>query len=381
MSRRPSVARLANLVPIVGLVLLFVTWGRELPGVAAVFVTVVHVAVVMTAVVFAEEIAHRVGEPLGTLVLAVAVTVIEVALIVTLMVTENDKASTLARDTVFAAVMIVCNGVVGLCLILASRRTHVVRFSEQGANALLGTIVTLATLSLVMPRFTSSTPGLTFSPAQLAFAAASSAVVYGIFVFMQTRRLRWMFVDGEFDIAGDTAVSDVAAGDLPASDGTAPPTMPHPAASRGLWAAVGLLLVSLVAVVGLAKTLSPSIESAIVWAGAPRSFVGVVIALLVLLPESIAAMRAANRQEMQTSLNLSLGSALASIGLTIPSIAIASIWLKGDIVLGLNEREIVLLVLTTFVSVHTFASGRATALQATHHLVVFVAFVFLSIVP
>lgn len=375
MDRLRLVTRVPYIVPVLGVALLVTTWGRDLPAVGAVLLAAVHVAVVIVAVGHAEAIAHRVGEPFGTLLLAVAVTVIEVALIVTLMVTEGDKAATLARDTVFAAVMIVCNGMVGLCLLLAARRSHLVRFSEQGAYALFGTVLTLATLSLVMPRFTSSTPGPTFSAPQLAFSAIASATVYGIFVFVQTRRLRWMFLDtGSTSSSGTDGVPQVVPDEAPEAD-------LHPMTVQALTARSVMLLVSLVAVVGLAKTLSPSIESAIVWAGAPQSFVGVVIALMVLLPESIAAFRAAARGEMQTSLNLSLGSALASIGLTIPAIAVASIWLDGDIMLGLGNKEIVLLVLTAVVSILTFGSGRATVLQATHHLVVFAAFVFLAIVP
>lgn len=368
MERRSLIQRLSLVLPIVAIVLLGLTWGRDLPTVLVIGVALVHIGVVVIAVGHAEEIAHRVGEPFGTLVLAVAVTVIEVALIVTLMITDGEKAATLARDTVFAAVMIVCNLIVGVALVLAARRTHVVRFSEQGAHALLGTVLTLATLSLVMPTFTSSSRGPTFTATQLAFSAIASATVYAIFVFVQTRRLRWMFLD-EADISPTDEIVDTSQG----------PDEDHPTTS--IWYHVGMLAVSLVAVVGLAKTLSPSIEEAIVWAGAPPSFVGVVIALMVLLPESIAAFRAAARGRMQVSLNLALGSALASIGLTIPAIAIASIWLDGPIVLGLGSKEIVLLVLTAVVSILTFGSGKATVLQATHHLAVFAAFIFLAIEP
>lgn len=363
-------SRLTVVVPIVGLVVLAATWGRSLSPPVAVLVGLLHVALVLVAVVHAEDIAHRVGEPFGTLILAIAVTVIEVALIVTLMATEGDKAASLARDTVFAAVMIVCNGIVGVSLLAAARRSQTVRFSEQGANALLGTVFTLATLSLVMPTFTSSSPGPTFSGAQLAFSALSSAAVYGIFVFVQTGRHRWMFASPDQPADPHTPALAEGAGSPRA----------HPA-PRGIGPGVALLLVSLVAVVGLAKILAPSIEDAVVWAGAPQSFVGVVIALMVLLPESIAALRAASRGEMQTSLNLSLGSALASIGLTIPAIAVASIWLDGPITLGLGGKEIVFLAITAIVSILTFGSGRATVLQATHHLVLFVAFVFLALVP
>jgi Ca2+:H+ antiporter len=339
-------------------------WGSSPSTLVAVLLAVLHVALVLVAVSHAEAIAHRVGEPFGTLVLALAVTVVEVALIVTLMASEGGKAETLARDTVFAAIMIVCNGVVGVSLLLNARRTRTVRFSEQGANALLGTLLTLATLSLVMPSFTASISGPMFFGSQLAFSAVAAAVVYGVFVFVQTVGFRWMFLcpnDGD---------------EVPATDHE-----PLPPERGGIWMRVALLVVSLGAVIGLAKVLAPSIEEAVVWAGAPQSFVGVVIALMVLLPEALAAFRVAARGQMQTSLNLALGSALASIGLTIPAIAVASLWLDGPITLGLGGKEIVLLVLTAAVSILTFGSGRATVLQATHHLTVFATFIFLSWVP
>ncbi|MEN9646548.1 MAG: hypothetical protein RL238_3217 [Actinomycetota bacterium] len=364
MDRHDVSRRMSILLPILGVAVMMVAWGRSPSVPVALLLAVLHVGVVLVAVGHAEAIAHRVGEPFGTLVLALAVTVVEVALIVTLMVSEDDKAATLARDTVFAAIMIVCNGVVGVSLLLNARRTRTVRFSEQGANALLGTLMTLAALSLVMPSFTSSSRGPTFSPSQLAFSAVTAAVVYGVFVFVQTVGFRWMFLCPTDD------------GELPESD--------HerlPPERGGIWLRVVMLLVSLGAVIGLAKVLAPSIEDAVVWAGAPQSFVGVVIALLVLLPESLAAFRVASRGQMQTSINLALGSALASIGLTIPAIAIASIWLDGPITLGLGPKEIVLLVATAVISVLTFGSGRATVLQATHHITMFAAFIFLSWEP
>ncbi len=364
MGRTDVIRRLPLVLPVVALGLMAVLWGsKPAPALAAVL-AVLHVALVLVAVVHAEAIAHRLGEPYGTLVLAVAVTVVEVALIVTLMASEGAGAATLARDTVFAAVLIVCNGVVGMSLLLNARRTHTVRFSEQGANALLGTVLTLATLSLVLPTFTESSAGGTYTASQLAFSAIAAAVVYGVFVFVQTRRLRWMFLsptDPDDDGGDDT--DDAEAGD---------DQRPRMATL------VVMLLLSLAAVIGFAKLLASSIEDVVVWAGAPPSFVGVVIAMMVLLPESVSAFRAASRGHMQTSLNLALGSAMASIGLTIPAIAIASIWLDGPITLGLESKEIVLLVITAAVSMLTFGSGRATVLQATHHLTVFATFLFLA---
>lgn len=362
--------RVSIVVPFVGLALLVLTWGSDPSTALALVLVAVHISLVLVSVGHAEAIAHRVGEPFGTLVLALAVTVIEVALVVTLMVTEGPKAATLARDTVFAAIMIVCNGVVGASILSGARRSRVVRFSEQGANALLGTVVTVATLSLVLPTFTSSSDGPTFTASQFAFSAISAAAVYGVFVFVQTISHRWMFLSPEaLADESDDEFAHIA------------PHAPRVGKAEGLAIRTALLLIGLAGVVGLAKTLAPRIEDAVVWAGAPQMFVGVVIALMILLPESIAAFRASARGEMQTSLNLSLGSALASIGLTIPAIAVASIWLEGPVILGLGSKEIVLLALTALVGSLTFGSGRATVLQGVQHLAIFAAFIFLSIVP
>jgi len=367
---RPVATGSSFVVPPLGLLLAAVSWANPPSAALAVLVGVALLALVMIAVAHAEAIAHRVGEPFGTLVLALAVTVIEVSLIVTLMIAEGPEAATLARDTVFAAIMIVCNGVVGLAILLDARGDRIVHFSEQGANALLGTVMTVTTLSLVMPTFTSSSAGPTFTGPQLAFSAVSAAVMYAVFVVVQTVRHRWMFLSPE-------ALENEAGNVYAHVDSHGP----RAGRAEGLVVRSVALLVSLAGVVGLAKALSPRIEDAVVWLGAPQSFVGVVIAVLVLLPESVTALRAAARGEMQTSLNLSLGSALASIGLTIPAVAVASIWLEGPIALGLGGKEIVLLVLTAAVGILTFGSGQATILQGAQHLVVFAAFLFLAIVP
>ncbi len=378
--------RLPDVLALAGLLLTAALWGRSLPAVGAAAVGLVLAGAVLLAVTHAEVIAHQVGEPFGTLTLAVAVTIIEVGLIVTLSISDPAKSATLARDTVFAAVMIVCNGIVGMALVVNARATHLVRFNEQGAYALLGTVLTLATLSLVMPTFTSSSVGPTYTGSQLAFAAVASATLYGMFVFVQTVRHRWMFlseVDPE-PVPGeppDPAAAPRAIGDAASGHERGHGAGPGGASLVGLVPPLLRLLAMLAVVVGLAKTLSGPIEEAVAWAGAPASFVGVVIALLVLAPESVAAFRAAARGEMQTSLNLALGSGLASIGLTIPAIAIASIWLAGPIELGLGSKEIVLLAATAVISALTFGSGRATVLQATHHLAVFAAFIFLALVP
>ncbi|MBE1606702.1 calcium:proton antiporter [Actinopolymorpha pittospori] len=357
------------LVPPVAVVVLGATWGRHLGlGALLVVVALALVAAVIAAVHHAEVVAHRVGEPFGTLILAVAVTVIEVGLIVMLMTSGGPGTSSLARDTVFSAFMIVCNGVIGLCLLVGGLRHRVVEFRVEGVTGALATLSAVATLALVLPSFTTSTPGPTYSTAQLAFAGIAALTLYGVFVFVQTIRHRDYFLPVPTE-------PTYRAGARPDDEHAAPPS------PRSALLSLGLLAVCLVVVVGLAKTVSPSIESGVAAAGAPQTVVGVAIALLVLLPETVAAVRAALRNRIQTSLNLALGSALASIGLTIPTIAFASVWLPGTLVLGLGATQMVLLALTVVVSVLTIAPGRATLMQGTVHLVIFGAFLFLAVTP
>ncbi|WP_020670800.1 calcium:proton antiporter [Amycolatopsis nigrescens] len=361
---RVSMRQWTTWVPLVAVVALLLSWGRTLPAFAVVLVAICLAGAVLAAVHHAEVVAHRVGEPFGSLVLAVAVTVIEVALIVTLMVDGGPKSASLARDTVFAAVMITCNGIVGLALLVGALRHRVVVFNAEGTGGALATVATLAVLSLVLPTFTTSRPGPEFSAGQLAFAAVASLCLYGLFVAMQTVRHRDYFLPVNDD--GDVIDSEEHA---------APP-------STGVTLmSLGLLVVALVAVVGNAKAVSPAIESGVAAAGLPPSVVGVVIALLVLLPETLAAVRAAKRDRIQTSLNLALGSAMASIGLTIPAIAVASVWLQGPLTLGLGATHMVMLALTMVVGVLTVVPGRATVLQGGVHLALFAGFVFLAVSP
>ncbi|MEU3524538.1 ionic transporter y4hA [Streptomyces sp. NPDC038707] len=352
------------LVPVLAVVLLALTWGRDLPGALVALVTLILAGSVLAAVHHAEVVAHRVGEPFGSLVLAVAVTIIEVALIVTLMADGGDKSSTLARDTVFAAVMITCNGIVGLSLLVASLRHGTAIFNPEGTGAALATVATLATLSLVLPTFTTSKPGPEFSTVQLTFAALSSLILYGLFVTTQTVRHRDYFLP----VTRQGAVIDGV-------DHASPPS------ARTAWLSLGLLGLALVGVVGLAKGVSPTIESGVAAAGLPHAVVGVIIALLVLLPETIAALRAARRDRVQTSLNLALGSAMASIGLTIPAVALASVWLSGPLILGLGSTHMLMLALTVVVSSLTVVPGRATPLQGGVHLVLLAAYLELAVNP
>ena len=350
------------LLPVVALVVLALTWGRSAGTLVLVVVGVFLALAVPVAVHHAEVVAHRVGEPYGSLVLAVAVTVIEVGLIVTLMASGGSETDTLARDTVFAAVMITCNGVVGISLVVATLRQRVASFNAEGTATAFATVITLATLCLVLPTFTTSAPGPEFTATQLAFAGIASVALYALFVFVQNVRHRDFFLPPPSESAPVHAHAD-------------PPSLRTTALS------FGALVLSLVAVVGLAKVESPAIEDAVDALGAPPSAVGVAIALLVLLPETLAAYRNARRGRLQTSFNLAYGSAVASIGLTIPAVALASIWLDGSLVLGLDSTQIVLLVLTAGVSALTVLPGRATLQEGGVHLVIFAAFLLLAVNP
>jgi Ca2+:H+ antiporter len=352
------------IVPVLAAVLLAFTWGRSIGVVVQVLVALALAAAILAAVNHAEVVAHRVGEPFGSLVLAVAVTIIEVGLIVTLMISGGPETASLARDTVFAAVMITCNGIVGIALLIGAVRFHLTVFNAEGTGAALATVTTLATLSLVLPTFTLGRPGPEFTPAQLAFAAIASLALYVAFVITQTVRHRDFFLP--LTSAGEV---------VEAEEHADPPT------NRRALASLGLLVLALVAVVGLAKVETPPIQAGVAAVGFPPSFVGVVIALLVLLPETLAAARAASRDRIQTSLNLAFGSAMASIGLTIPAIAVASIWLDGPLVLGLDATQMVLLAVTVVVAILTVVPGRATRLEGAVHLVLLAAFLFLAVNP
>jgi Ca2+:H+ antiporter len=347
-------------VPVAACLMLVAVWGRPLGWILLLFVAAALIAAVLVAVHHAEVIALRVGEPFGTLVLALAVTIIEVSLIVSLMLSGGAAASALARDTVYATVMIVCNGTVGLCLLMGALRHRVLTFRVEGTNPALSVLATLTILTLVLPSFTSSTPGPTLSSVQLAFVGVVSLTLYGVFVFVQTVRHRGYFLP-----------VGVESEDLHA----APPS------ASVAFTSLALLFLCLVAVVGLAKALAPNIEAVVKAASAPHAVIGIAIALMVLLPETWAAVRTAIRNRMQTSFNLALGSALATIGLTIPAVAATSIALGLRLDLGLPPKEMVLLVLTLMISAMTLAGGRSTVLQGAVHLVLFAVFLFLAVVP
>jgi len=349
------------LLPAAAIVLLVVASVVGVGPAVAVLCVAGLVGAVFASVHHAEVVAHRVGEPFGTLTLAVAVTVIEASLILSLMFVGGADAAMLARDTIYAAVMIICNGVVGVCVLVGSLEHHEQSFRVEGAGAGLAALMAMSALSLVLPVFTTTTPGATYSNSQLAFAAVASVSLWAVFVFVQTVRHRDYF--------------------LPAVDAANPETHAEPPTPREAWTSFGLLLVSLVSVVGLAKLLSTWIERAIEAVGAPKAALGIAIALLVLLPETMAAMRAARADRLQTSMNLAIGSALASIGLTIPVVALTVIAFPRPLVLGLDPKELAMLTLTFLVSTVTLGTGRTQLMQGAVHLVIFAAFVVLALVP
>ena len=347
--------------PLAGaLLLLLGGFGLQDLAQAALFAPVL-VVVIFSAVHHAEVVAHKVGEPYGTLVLALAITVIEVALIVSLMLSGGAGTDALARDTVFASVMLILNGIIGICLLVGSHHHGEQSFGLYGVSAALTTLAAIAILTMVLPNYTTSVPGPTYSSSQLAFVAVVSLVLYGTFVLVQTVRHRDYFLPPQ-------AEQDAQAHAEP------------PSRIQAIGSAV-LLVMGLVVVVLLAKGLAPTIESAVARAGAPESLVGIIIAAVVLMPEGLSAYRAARANRLQTSLNLALGSALASIGLTIPAVAMVSISTGWTLTLGLDVKSSVLLLLSLFICTLSLSTGRTTVLQGTVHLVILATYLFTTVVP
>jgi Ca2+:H+ antiporter len=337
--------------------------GLALPGqlVALIACVPALLAAVAASVHHAEVIAHKVGEPYGTIVLALAITVIEAALVLSIMLAGGANAAAVPRDTVYSAVMIICTGVVGVCILLGGLRHREQSFRIDGTNSGLAALAALSVLVLVMPSLTTSSPGATYTNSQLVFVALSSLALWVVFVFIQTVRHRDYFLPA-------VAPADESVHAAPPSTGAA-------------WASFVLLLVALVAVVGLAKVLSPSLERLVVHWELPKTVVGILIAMIVLLPETWAAVRAARADRLQTSMNLAIGSALASIGLTIPVVVVAAVALDLPLVLGVDDKDVALLALTFLVGAITLGSGRTNMMQGAVHLVIFAAFLFLTLVP
>jgi Ca2+:H+ antiporter len=351
-------------LPVGALIALGFAWSAQLSNFGLSLLGLLLVGTVFTAVHHAEVVALRVGEPFGSLILALSVTVIEVGMIVVLILESPNTNQNLARDTVFAAIMITTNGIVGVAILIKALRQKIATFNAIGVGGALATLTSLSALTLVLPSVTVSSPGPTFTNAQLIFAAVISLVLYLTFVAVQTVRHRDYFLPPPRE--NQT---------IPIEEHVAPP-----ANAQAMQSLFGLLL-SLVAVVGLAKVTSPLIQGFVDDRGLPQMMVAISIALIVLLPESISAFKAARYGRTQTSLNLAYGSALASIGLTIPAIAVISILFSYEINLGLNSAEIVLMALTFLVSTLTVVSGRATLLQSIIHLSIFGSFVMFAASP
>ena len=310
---------------------------------------------VFAAVHHAEALAHRAGEPFGTLILTIAVIVIEVALIASLMLSP-DASPSLARDTVFAVIMIVCNGLVGLCIVVGGLRYREQGFRVTGASLYITVLGALATLTLVLPNATVAIPGPAYSVGQLAYVSIATVALYGAFLYIQTVRHKEFFVGQEADHA-------------------------EGAAGAGIGANAVLLVVALLAVILLSKSFAAVVEAGVEAAGAPVGVAGIIVAILILMPEGLTAVRAARRNQLQRSINLSLGSSLATIGLTVPVVAVVSTVLGKELVLGLDQKDTVLLALTLLISVLTFGTGRTNILYGFVHLVVFATFLFLAVVP
>ena len=318
------------------------------------------IVTVLAAVHHAETIAHRVGEPFGALVLAVAITTIEVALIISLMLSPGHDATTLARDTVFATEMIIITGIVGGCLLLGGLKFREQTFGLDGVSVALTVLTAISVLTLILPNYTTSVPGPFYNRTQLAFVALISLILYGLFLFIQTKRHREYFLQKD-DEHKETAVGS------PSNATTAVSSI--------------FLLISLSAVVILAESLAPGIESGVSKIGAPHSLVGIIIAMVVLLPEGLSALRASNHNQLQSSLNLALGSALASIGLTVPAVSFVCLLEHIPLTLGIDVKSTVLFLLSLFIILLSLRTGRTTLLQGAVLLVIFVVYLFITIVP
>lgn len=349
------------IIPIIAWILFFsgLIYENDLFKILA---SVLLILSVMTAVHHSEIIAERVGEPYGTIILAISITVIEVSIIISLMMSEGGEAITLARDTVYSATMLILNGIVGLCLLIGSLKHYEQDFSKPSVTIALVSLVSIIVFTLVFPTFTDSVGGSFYSTPQLVFASMACLVIYGFFLFAQTRKYRQYFLTVGKDENEDKA-------------------KPIKIGNRVFATSLVFLLVSLGVVVLLAKTLSPTIESIIIGYNLPKALVGVVIAAIILLPEGIAAIIAAKNNRLQTSLNLSLGSALASIGLTIPSVAAVCIIFDIPIILGLDIKSIILLALSVFTVMLSLSGGRSNIVYGVVLLVNLFAFIFLMIYP
>jgi Ca2+:H+ antiporter len=344
-------------LPVAGLAL-YLLAGKQEAALAGLAFGVALLGCVVAAVHHAEVIAHRVGEPFGALILALSVTVIEVGLIVSIMLGSGEPQPTLARDTIHAVTVLVMHLLAGACILIGALRHRVQSFSTEGAQVFLTALIPMIVVVLVLPNFTATTPGPTYSNAQMFFVAAVCLLLWLAFVFTQTVRHRDYFIEA----------------------GGAGPGGARPSARVSL-AAFALLVAALTAVVLLSKSVSPFLTAGVSAAGAPIAIVGVIIAAIVLMPEAATALRAAADNRLQTSINLCLGSGIASIGLTIPVVVLVAWWLGQPLVLGVGPADMLLLGLSCLMASITYGLGRTNLLSGVVHLILFATWVFLIFRP
>lgn len=315
---------------------------------------------VLAAVHHAEVVAHRVGEPFGTIILAICITILEVSLIISLMVAGGEHATTYARDTVFAAIMLILNGILGICIWIGGVKYHEQFFARSSATTSLVSLVAILTITLILPNYTTTVSGPYYSKAQLIFVGVACLVIYSTFLMVQTVSHRNYFIsENDEEGNGHTHRPNILATII----------------------SLILLIICLAVVVFMAKALSPPIEEMVKGLGAPQSLVGVIIAFVVLLPEGLAAIRAARRNRIQSSLNLALGSALASIGLTIPCVVIVCVLYDIPLVLGLDKKSVILLGLSVFTVMLSLSRGKTNILYGVVLLTNLAAYIFYIVAP
>jgi Ca2+:H+ antiporter len=315
---------------------------------------------VLAAVSHAEVIALQIGEPLGSVVLAVSVTIIEVAMIVSLTFSKMPAEIFLPRDTVFAAVMIILNAMVGLSILIGSIKFREQQFTLQGVSSSLTILVAISMLTLILPNYTKAVPGPSYSTGQLIFVAVVTLLLYGTFLVTQNFTYKEHFLDAH----------------QPQEENET--EKPGP---KITWYSFFTLLVCLATVVGLAENLEPTVQTGLDSLGAPHSLVGILIATVVLLPEGISATNAALNNHLQKSLNLTLGSALASIGLTIPTVSLIAVLTGTPMGLGLDPTSTVLFFISLLVIMLSLSTGRTSTLQGIVLLIIFSVYIFLTISP
>ncbi len=311
----------------------------------------------------AEELAEILGEPFGTLVLTLSIVIIEVALISAVML-GSKAVPTLGRDTMFAVLMIVLNGVVGLGLLVGGLRHHQQSFNLQGASAYLAVTIPLAVIALVLPNFTTSSSGGTLSAAQSVLFSLLTIILYGLFLWLQTGRHR-----GFFQPAGTVAEVEDAS------------PLPHADCSGSLTRHFAMLLANILPIVILSKSLAKLLDAGIETLHAPTALGGIIIAMIVFTPEGISALRAVAANQLTRAINLCLGAATSTLGLTVPAVLVIGLISGQPVILGLSAANMVLLSATLVLNGITFSGSRTTMLEGAVHLSLFAVFLILVFSP